>query len=85
MKINLHIERVVLEGVSIQSHQQRHLKAAMESELTRLLSTEPVGPGLQSITSRRAVTGDTISVSDNTQPRVLGEQIAGAVHRGIDR
>lgn len=85
MKINLHIERVVLEGVSIKPHQQRPLKAAMESELTRLLSAETVGSGLQSITSNRAVAGDTISVSNNAKPRILGEQIAGAVHRGISR
>lgn len=85
MKINLHIERVVLDGLSIKPHQQRPLKVAMESELTRLLSAEPVGSGLQSSRFIQSVSGDTTSISGNAQPRVLGAQIAGTVHRGIGK
>lgn len=38
MKINVHIERLVLEGLSLTSHQGPALGEALRAELARLLS-----------------------------------------------
>ena len=39
--VRLHIERLVLEGVPIGTAEVRHLQAALERELARLLSSAP--------------------------------------------
>lgn len=83
MKINLHIERLVLDGLPLDHHDAPLVQAAVETELTRLLVAE----GLQS----------RLNFSSGATPRVTapniqgltgnpvqaGEQIARAVHGGL--
>jgi hypothetical protein len=38
MKISLHIERLVLDGLPVEAADGRHIKTAVTAELTRLLS-----------------------------------------------
>lgn len=85
MNINLHIERLVLDGVSVEPHQQAELKAAMESELGRLLLTNGISSSVQSNNNTRAVRGDSFSVGSNNEPSHLGQQVAGAVYEGIGK
>ena len=44
MNINLHIERLILDGLPITRQQGPHVQAAVEAELTRLLSCSPRRP-----------------------------------------
>jgi hypothetical protein len=39
MKIELHIDRLVLQGIDLPRHQQTLLRTAVESELARLLAS----------------------------------------------
>lgn len=84
MNINLHIERLVLDGVSVEPHQRAELKAAVKSELGRLLVLTGIGSGVQLSNSLRAVSGGLISIESNNEPSHIGQKVAGAVYRGIE-
>lgn len=83
MNINLHIERLVLDGVSVEPHQRTELKATMESELGRLLLTNGISSSVQSNNNTRAVRGDSISIGSNNDASHIGQQVAGAVYGGM--
>lgn len=83
MKINLHIERLVLEGV--QADQPRLLRQALEQELTGRLREGGLAQELSRGGAVPHVDGGSIGLDQGTRshPAKLGTQIAGAVYRGI--
>jgi hypothetical protein len=83
VNINLHIERLVLDGFSVESHQQPVLKATLESELGRLLAQNGIASGLQSGGAFNAMRTDSINVGEKNEPSHLGRQIARSVYTGI--
>ena len=83
MNINVNIERLVLEGVSVPPSQRPLLQAAVEAELARLLTAEGLGSGLRSGGAVPRVLGGTIQLSFEGNPTLLGQQIAQAVYGGI--
>lgn len=92
MNVRLHIERLVLDGILVAPDQRPHLQAAIEQELTRLLSTggsEGAGAGInaefQNGGSFYSVRAGQINILPDSGPAEIGRQIAGAVHGGIAR
>ncbi len=83
--INLHIERLVLDGVSVDSHQQPMLKATLESELGSLLAQNGISTGLQSGGAFKGLRTDSINVGEKNELSHLGQQIAQSVYGGINR
>jgi hypothetical protein len=84
MRINLHIERLVLEGFSL-THQERSvLHAAVQAELSRLLSGANAfgeSPG----TATPVIRAPGLSLESKVGPASLGRQIAESVHASITR
>jgi hypothetical protein len=85
MNINLHIERLILDGITIDTADCQALQVAVEAELTRCLSENGIGPNVISGDVPAEISGDTISIEPHHTPSQLGEQIGQAVHKGIDR
>jgi hypothetical protein len=85
MKINLHIERLVLDGIELEPHQRAGLKAAVEAELAGLLQQNGIASGLQDGASLQAVRAGSISVGEQNEPAQLGRQIGQAIYGGISR
>jgi hypothetical protein len=81
MKINLHIERLVLEGLPLERAQGPQVQAAVQQELTRLLGANGVAPGLPG--AMPYARGSEVSYSRESTPRQLGTQIAQSVHGGL--
>ena len=81
MKIHLHIERVVLDGVPVD--QPRILRKALAHELTSRLMEGGLLPELHSGGAVPHVRGGAIELSQRSNAARLGSQIAGAVYRGI--
>ncbi|WP_328959108.1 hypothetical protein [Kitasatospora purpeofusca] len=79
MRIELHIGRLVLEGVT--PHDSAVLRAALESELGALLSRDPLTPR-QDHHLHRATTPPVCAAAD---PAAFGRQIARAVHGSLHR
>lgn len=79
MNVHLHIERLVLDGLSVRQDQGAHVRRAVEQELTRLLGAgHPVRAALVGHDTPRLQTPD-IHVTRDLGPAALGTQIAGVV------
>ena len=83
--VNLHIERLILDGIEIPSHQHPDLQTAMETELARLLDEGGLQAGLEAGGAVREVSGGMIEAAEGYNPAAFGPQIAHAVYRGIGR
>lgn len=85
MNINLHIERLVLDGISPSPGERPLLQASVEKELTRLLASGGLSDALQSGGALYNVRTAGIQLANEVGPTRLGEQIAGAVYGGIGK
>ena len=83
MNINLHIERLVLEGLPIERRQGPQLRAAVERELIRLLTDGSSLAQLSTSGSAASINGGAIHMARGADAAGLGKQIAVAVHGGI--
>ncbi len=83
MKINLHIERLVLEGLPLSSAQGPVVQLAVQQELTRLLLSNGIGPGLISGGAMPHAPGGDMQLATEASPRQMGTQIAQSVHEGL--
>ena len=84
MNVNVHIERLVLDGVSVPPNQRARLKLAVEAELARLLGKGlPDGFLVGGMVER--LSGAAIELSEVASPTGLGEHVARAVYEGIKR
>lgn len=81
MKIHLHIERLVLEGLPIE--QPHLLRRALETDLAGRLREGGISPELHTERSTARVAGGDLKVERRPDPSRLGTQIASAVYRGI--
>ncbi|HWQ68353.1 MAG TPA: hypothetical protein VN494_00120 [Patescibacteria group bacterium] len=85
MNINIHIERLVLEGISLSPAEQPLLQAAVEAELTRLLASGGLSDTLQLGGALYNVRATGLQLANDWNPAQLGAQIAGAVYGGIGK
>ena len=85
MNINLRIERLILDGISAESHQRPMLKATLETELGRLLAQNGIASDLQSGGTINTIRTDSKNIKEKNEPSHLGRQIARSVYGGINR
>lgn len=85
MKINLHVERLILEGLPVARHEAAQVHAAFEAELSRLLTAHGLDASLASGASlARLNVGDLRLPRGGAQdPAQLGAHIAAAVYGGL--
>lgn len=80
MNINLHIERLILDGLPLASRQSAFIKEAVEAELTRLLAENGLSAGLQTGGAIRSLQANSIEINAETKSPQIGEQIARSVY-----
>ena len=83
MKINLHIERLILDSLPIEINQAQHVQAAVEAELTRLLTENGMASYLQTGGALPSLNAATIQFAAGSNPTQMGTQIAQSVYSGI--
>lgn len=81
--IQLHIDRLILDGFSLSHAQHPLLQASMEAELGRLLTEGGLGSEWRSGGAVPSVSTPAIQLSPDGNPTQWGHQIAHAVYRGI--
>lgn len=83
MKIQVHIERLILDGLPLERRQGPLVQAAVEKELTRLLTVHGLGREWQSggAVPRKRAAG--IRLVNAIDPTGLGRQIARSIYSGI--
>lgn len=89
MNINLHIERLILDGLSIAEGQGQQVQRAVEQHLTALLADARGARAgarqglLGSGATLYRLQAPGIQMAKEAKPACLGEQIAGAVYGGL--
>jgi hypothetical protein len=83
VNINLHIERLVLDGLPIEARQSGLIRSAIETELARMLASNGLNPELLSGGALDSLRAGDIQLEREFTAQHLGKQIAGTVHRQI--
>jgi len=74
MNIELHIDRLVLEGLPLESRQGLQLREAIEQELHQLLLTHGLAPERQTEKTTRRLQTPAIQLSHSPQPQSLASR-----------
>lgn len=85
MNVNLNIERLVLEGFRLRPGEHLLVRAAVERELSRLLSERGVSPQLLSGGALPRLAAGDMRLTGGETPRQVGTEIARALYGGIGR
>jgi hypothetical protein len=85
MNIRLHVERLILDGLPVDSSHGPHIQVAVEGELTRLLTADGLGHALQAGGAVPQVPASAIRFTPDASPAHLGKQIAGSVYEAIGK
>jgi hypothetical protein len=83
MNINLHIERLVLEGLPVESRHADAIREAIAAELMRLLGENGLSVGLQTGGVLPRLPAQAVQLEAVNSPPRLGEQIGRAVYGSI--
>lgn len=83
MNINLHIERLILDGAPIARSQGAVVQAAVEAELAQLLATGGLKAEFASGAAVALLRAIPIQFAPNIEPQAMGAQIAGAVYHQL--
>ena len=78
MKVELHIDELVLEGVP--GYQRQQIAGAIEQALTRLVAEQGLPPGWQDGLSLPALTEQ---IRPGSRPEAIGQQVARAILGGM--
>ncbi len=85
MYIELHIERLVLEGLPLSAAQGRLVQAAAEAELSRLLTENGLASAWLAGGAVPALNASPIQLTAGSSPAQVGRQIAQSVYGGIGK
>jgi hypothetical protein len=83
MRIEVHIERLVLDGVPVTTADGPHVRAAVEGELARLLAGSGVSRELATGGALPRVAASQVSFGPRERPDAIGRAVARSVHAGI--
>jgi hypothetical protein len=80
MRINVHIERLILEGLPVTSLQGPEVGAAVETELACLLGDQGLSDELRQGANVASVRAGAIQIQKDSQPVRLAQGISRAVY-----
>lgn len=83
MKIEVRIERLVLDGLPVTSLEGPLIQRAVEQELTRLLTSHGLADELRRGVAMPRMRAGSLQLAKEQRPAGLGQGIARAVHQGI--
>lgn len=85
MNINLHIERLILDGLPLEARDGAAIRAAVEAELVRLLTENGDFSNRQTGLATPSVRADAVQVAAQSNPAQIGQQIAGSIYGSIGK
>lgn len=83
MKVRLHIERLVLDGIDVPPGARRTLRQSLERELARRIAAGGLSSELASGIAVPSVSAPAIDTAPAKDARKLGAAIARSVYTGI--
>jgi len=85
MKIHVHIDRLILDGLPIVGHSGPMIQDAVQAELIRLFAEGSVSTSLLAGGAIPSLRTATIQITPHSKPNALGHNIASAVHGGLQQ
>jgi hypothetical protein len=85
MKIQIHIDRLVLDGLPAERSHAAVIQTAVQAELERLFAEQGASPMLLAGAAVPALSTTGLSVDTAAKPAVLGREIAHAVHGALQQ
>jgi hypothetical protein len=85
MNVNLHIERLILDGLPIEAGHRAVLQSEIETELARLLTDNGVAENWQNGGAVPRVSANAIQMTAQSNPAEVGRQIAGSIYGSIGK
>lgn len=83
MKINVQIDRLVVNGMDFPHSQRPLMQAAFERELARLIGRDGLNNEMSSDIALPSLHAPSIQIGNRNNPDSFGQQVAQAVYRGI--
>ena len=83
MKINVHIDRLVVNGMDLPHSQRPLMQVAFERELARLIGRDGLSNEISSDIALPLLHAPAIQIGSRNNPDAFGQQVAQAVYRGI--
>jgi hypothetical protein len=83
MKTNVHIERLILEGLPVSIHEGPRVQAAVAAELARLIGIHGISDDLRRGAAVPTVRARGMRMAERATSRQLGTEIARVVYEGI--
>ena len=80
-EVELYIEELVLRGFA--GGDRHEIRAAVQQELTRLLTEQGIPPSLMEGRSIARLDGGSVEVAPDATPEVIGTQIARSIYGGF--
>jgi len=80
MKINVYIERIVLDGLPVDRNSAPLIQEAVQAELSRLFADSGASQSLLSGGSAPSLLTDPIHIMSQTPREAIGHRVANAVH-----
>jgi hypothetical protein len=85
MKLNLHIDRLVLEGLPVNRHDGPRIQAAVTAELHRLIATQGIAEALRQGGAVPSVRAGDLRLGERGSPQRMGTQIARSIYGSLGR
>lgn len=85
MNISVHIERLILDGLTIPPGQPGLLQATIEAELSQSLAADGLASGLLTGGAMPYIRGGNVQLTSQASPFDLGQQIAQAIYGGLNQ
>jgi hypothetical protein len=85
MIINLHIDRVVVDGVSLEQGSERHVRAAVERELSSLLMTRGVPTSMLGGGAVPGVRENSAHLEKASTPTAVGREVARSIYGSLSQ
>lgn len=82
-QVELYIEELVLHGFSQEA--ARHIRGAVEAELTRLFAIQGIPPSLSAKGEFERLDGGSFEMKPDLKPVAIGNQIAKSVYTGFTK
>ena len=83
MNVDVHVERLVLDGIDLPQRDRAALKASVSAELAHLLADGGLSPALRAGGAVPSLPAGGIQLAAQSGPTHLGQQIARAVYGGL--
>jgi len=84
MNLTVHIERLILDGLPVTSHDAHVVRTAVEAELTRLLAQQGIAPNWQRGAALPQLQGGPVHIPHGANPPAIGRKIASAVLQSMN-